>query len=140
MQKLAGSNTSVYAGAYTQDYRENLQSDSLHMPRSMVTTAHSSMLAARLSHFFDLRGTSMTIDTACSTSTVGLHLACQSLRSGESDCAIVAGSSMHLRPESFINISVTGYALSFNLFPAVSIHSLPRHKSLKQIIKLKNAY
>ncbi|KAI0857178.1 hypothetical protein F4860DRAFT_528288 [Xylaria cubensis] len=108
MQDLAGSNTSVYAGAWTQDYRDLLGSDPLHTPRSIAITSNATMLSARISHFFDLRGSCMTLDTACSTTSLGLHLACQSLRSGESKCAIVAGSSMHFRPESFVGVSGIG--------------------------------
>lgn len=41
-------------------------------------------MANRISYFFNLRGPSMTIDTGCSGSLVSVHLAAQSLRSGES--------------------------------------------------------
>lgn len=66
------------------------------------------MLANRVSHFFDLKGHSTSIDTACSTSLIGLHLACQSLRSGDSDAAIVGGASLHLSPETFSTFSTLG--------------------------------
>ena len=46
-------------------------------------TSHS-ILANRLSYMLDLRGPSVSIDTACSASLVAVHLACESLRSGES--------------------------------------------------------
>ena len=54
--------------------------------RTLTGTLHS-VLANRLSYFLDLRGPSLSIDTACSSSLVAIHLACQSLRCGESDIA-----------------------------------------------------
>ena len=47
-----------------------------------IGTLHS-VVANRLSYLLDLRGPSLSIDTACSSSLVAIHLACQSLRSGE---------------------------------------------------------
>ena len=60
------------------------------------------MLANRISHFYDLRGPSMALDTACSSSLYALHLACQSLRSGESTSSIVGGSNLILSPETMM--------------------------------------
>ncbi|OBG80574.1 polyketide synthase [Mycobacterium sp. E3298] len=51
-------------------------------------------LATRVSHQFDLRGPSITVQTACSSSLVAVHLACQSLLSGECDLALAGGVSL----------------------------------------------
>ncbi|WP_051385658.1 type I polyketide synthase [Actinokineospora inagensis] len=51
-------------------------------------------LPTRVSYKLDLRGPSMAVQTACSTSLVAVHLACQSLRSGESDLALAGGVSL----------------------------------------------
>lgn len=51
-------------------------------------------LATRVSHQFDLRGPSITVQTACSSSLVAIHLACQSLLSGECDMALAGGVSL----------------------------------------------
>ncbi|KAL8954143.1 MAG: hypothetical protein Q9222_000026 [Ikaeria aurantiellina] len=58
-----------------------------------------SMLANRISWFFGLTGTSLNVDTACSSSLVALDLACQNLRNGDSDMAVVAGCNLTFGPD-----------------------------------------
>ena len=67
-------------------------------PHTRTGTALS-MLANRVSYLLGLEGPSLTIDTACSSSLVAVHLACQSLRAGESELAIAGGVHLNLNPE-----------------------------------------
>ncbi len=53
-------------------------------------------LSTRLSHILDLRGPSITVQTACSTSLVATHMACQSLLNGECDMALAGGVTIEL--------------------------------------------
>jgi acyl transferase domain-containing protein len=53
-------------------------------------------LATRASFIFNLRGPSLVVQTGCSSSLVGVHLACQSLTSGECDMALAGGVSISL--------------------------------------------
>jgi phthiocerol/phenolphthiocerol synthesis type-I polyketide synthase E len=53
-------------------------------------------LATRVSHLFNLRGPSMTIQTACSSGLVAVHQACQSLLSGECDMVLAGGVSLRI--------------------------------------------
>jgi len=53
-------------------------------------------LSTRISYKLDLRGPSISVQTACSTSLVAIHLACQSLLSGESDMAIAGAVSVRV--------------------------------------------
>jgi len=98
MDNLVGSDTGCYVGCFTRDYHELLMSDVETAPMYAGTGTGFSLLSNRISWFFDLRGPSMTLDTACSSSLVGLHLACQSLRAGESKMALVCGANLLLSP------------------------------------------
>ncbi|GAB1201027.1 hypothetical protein APSETT444_010412 [Aspergillus pseudonomiae] len=57
------------------------------------------MTANRVSYFFDMKGPSVTVDTACSGSLTALHLACQSLRTGDASMAVAAGVNVILSHE-----------------------------------------
>ncbi|MBE3042652.1 type I polyketide synthase [Candidatus Bathyarchaeota archaeon] len=105
-ERLVGSNTSVFVGSLSSDYKAISGEDSgLTMPMYYPTGIGGSMLANRLSYFYDLRGPSIMIDTACSSSLGGMYLACQSLISGSSDQAIVGGSNVILDPRCWSSMS-----------------------------------
>ncbi|RYP02285.1 hypothetical protein DL764_005851 [Monosporascus ibericus] len=94
LEKVAGSNTSVYVGVFGKDYGEMLSRDPENAPVYAATGNGFAILSNRISYFFDLKGPSVTLDTACSASLTALHLACQSLRTGESKMAIVGGTNI----------------------------------------------
>jgi acyl transferase domain-containing protein/NAD(P)-dependent dehydrogenase (short-subunit alcohol dehydrogenase family)/acyl carrier protein len=108
-EQLAGSRASVFIASYHNDYAQ-LQHNDIEAidPRTLTGTLHS-VLANRLSYFLDLRGPSVSIDTACSSSLVATHLACQSLRFGESDVAIAGGVSLMITPELLVSMSKVGF-------------------------------
>jgi len=107
LDKIAGSNTSVYAGACFQDYHDSLMRDPTTLPRFFLTGNGAAMISNRISHF----GESMSIDTGCSTTLTLLHMACQSLRTGNSKISIVGGSNVLLNPDIYITLSNLGYVL-----------------------------
>lgn len=76
IEKIAGTETGVFVGSFTNDYREMLFRDAEAAPRYTATGAGSELLSNRLSWFYDLRGPSMTIGTACSSSLVAVHQVC----------------------------------------------------------------
>ncbi|KAK2052272.1 ketoacyl-synt-domain-containing protein, partial [Colletotrichum caudatum] len=107
MARIAGSRTSVFVATFGSDYTDLLQHDPDSMPYYQATGSGYSraIISNRLSHFFDLRGPSVTVDTACSGGLAALHLACQSIRSGETAQAVVGGSSVILHPHQFDSLS-----------------------------------
>lgn len=95
---LAKSRTGVFIGASTADYRDHLVSGSPDLEVYDVTGSSNSFAAGRLSYSLGLTGPSLVVDTACSSSLVAVHLACQSLRSGESELALAGGVNLILSP------------------------------------------
>lgn len=87
MESSAGSQTGVYFAASTRDYEVLMYRDPELTPKYMGTGIGTSLLANRVSWFFDFLGPSITLDTACSGSLTAVHLACQSLRNRE--CSMV---------------------------------------------------
>ncbi|CUU48522.1 type I polyketide synthase [Clostridium beijerinckii] len=62
-------------------------------------------VAARVSHCLNLSGPSLTVNSACSSSLSALHLACESIRTGQCKMAIVGGVNLNTSPTPFIGLS-----------------------------------
>jgi len=95
---LRHSQTGVFSGACVGEYGYLATSDLSQVDAWSGTGGALSIIANRVSYFFDLRGPSVTIDTACSSSLVAVHMACQSLRAGESNLAFAGGVNLLLSP------------------------------------------
>lgn len=103
--EAAGSKTAVYVGAASTDMGIIHADDpSMTGPYAMTGTSLS-IIANRLSYFFDLHGPSMTIDTACSSSLVALHEACRAMEAENLPMALVGGVNVLLSPLSFVGFS-----------------------------------
>ncbi|KAI1418873.1 polyketide synthase [Xylaria sp. FL1777] len=104
-ESYSGTDTAVYVATFTADFERSIYKDPLDMPRYYLTGSERSILANRISHFFDLRGPCVALDTACSGGLVALHHACQSLRTGESRAAVVASANLILAPDQHVGMS-----------------------------------
>jgi len=109
--KLRGTDVGVFIGAFSLDYHALQFGDPFQRSVSTYTAAGSmaTMLSNRISYIYDFRGPSMTIDTACSSSLVSLHLACESLRSGESSMALAGGVVLTFAPQYTVVESAGGF-------------------------------
>lgn len=99
LEDVLGSRTSVHTGSFSIDYFIQLIRDADRLPQYTAVGAAQTMLANRISWFFDLHGVSYNIDSACSSSAVAVDHACELLRSGSVDMSIAAGSNLILDPE-----------------------------------------
>jgi phthiocerol/phenolphthiocerol synthesis type-I polyketide synthase B len=105
---LRRSQTGVFTGACFSEYGYLGSTDLPRVDAWSNTGGALSIIANRLSYFLDLRGPSLTVDTACSSSLVAVHLACQSLRTGDADLALAAGVNLLLSPAVFHGFDQAG--------------------------------
>jgi acyl transferase domain-containing protein len=107
-ERLSGTQAGVFIGISTNDYGR-LQWNDLERIDGYAGTGNALSIAAnRISYLFDFRGPSLAIDTACSSSLVAVHLACCSLRNGESTLALAGGANLILSPAIAINFTKAG--------------------------------
>jgi acyl transferase domain-containing protein/acyl-CoA synthetase (AMP-forming)/AMP-acid ligase II/acyl carrier protein len=103
--RLAGSATGTFIGVSSIDYM-HLQLLLGAENDAYVATGNTQSIASnRLSYLLDLRGPSVSVDTACSSALVALHQACQSLRDRECNLALAGGVSVVLSPLATIALS-----------------------------------
>ncbi|KAK6065016.1 lovastatin nonaketide synthase [Seiridium cupressi] len=102
IEDLAGSQTAAYVGVMCNDYAHITYHDLESLPKYVATGTAASILSNRISYFFNWTGPSMTIDTACSSSLIATHQAVQSLRKGESNLAVAAGTNLIFGPTNFV--------------------------------------
>lgn len=98
--RLSGGKTGVFIGVWADEYGYYAKANT---PASeMLEVAGSALFAAssRISYQFDLRGPDVSANAACSSSLVAVHLAAQSLRSGECTVALAGGVNIQIRHET----------------------------------------
>lgn len=116
LESIRGSKTSVFVAVFSHDYDRFVYKDVADVPQYHTTGAGAAIFSNRISYLFDLKGPSMTIDTGCSGSLVALHQACQSLRYGESNMAIVGGTNLILGPDQMVAMSMLSYVFPNTIF------------------------
>jgi len=107
---LGGSPTGVFFGMGSAEYlKHTLFSGTPERINSYTGTGNTPSVApGRVSYLLGLQGPSIAIDTACSSSLVAVHLAMQSLQSGESELALAGGVNVMVAPELSIFLCSIG--------------------------------
>ncbi|HRI64616.1 MAG TPA: polyketide synthase, partial [Polyangium sp.] len=107
-ERIVGTKCGVFVGIWAPDYQLRvLTRDTNDLDAYCFTGTILSTAAGRLSYTLGAQGPCMSIDTACSSSLTAIHLACQSLRSGESSMAIAGGVNLMLAPSTTKLLSKT---------------------------------
>ncbi|MBP6601220.1 MAG: type I polyketide synthase, partial [Verrucomicrobiales bacterium] len=102
---LRGSKTAVYVGIASNDYANVAQSDPRNVDVHTNSGSTLSIASNRISYLFDLKGPSVSVDTACSSALVAINLACESVWSGEATMALAGGVNALLTPDASIGFS-----------------------------------
>nr|WP_041408079.1 polyketide synthase Pks13 [Segniliparus rotundus] len=96
--ELKGKDVGVFLGSSTNDYTFVVLADPTKTHPYAITGTATSVIAGRVSYYFDFHGPAISLDTACSSALVAVHQAVRSLRAGESSVAIAGGVNMLLTP------------------------------------------
>ncbi|WP_329812378.1 type I polyketide synthase [Streptomyces sp. GSL17-113] len=102
---LRGTATGVFAGAIGQDYGPIVDASGIDADGYLATGSATSVASGRIAYVLGLEGPAVTVDAACASSLVALHLAVQSLRSGECSLALAGGAQVMASPSTFREFS-----------------------------------
>ncbi|AFX99663.1 ptzD [Candidatus Endolissoclinum faulkneri L2] len=105
---IKGVACGIFVGGGQSDYVNLLPRDGVELSGQMLLGNTSSVLAARLAYFLDLKGPSLAIDTACSSGLVATHYAVRSLLDGECEIALAGGINLMLTPQMHVMTAASG--------------------------------
>lgn len=98
----------IFVGTSSGDYLSLLRDRGVADSGQVFLGNSGSVLAGRLAYFMNLKGPTVALDTACSSSLVAVHLACQSIRSGDCGMAIAGGIGLMVTPQMYLWNSRSG--------------------------------
>ncbi|HDR8161560.1 TPA: polyketide synthase dehydratase domain-containing protein [Bacillus cereus] len=104
-ESLSGSRCGMYTGVIQTHYDWMLKRSDKALDGQFITSTATGFPSARVAYTLNLMGPTMSIDTACSSSLVAIHLACNSIRNGESDLMLAGGVNMLPSPDTYIMCS-----------------------------------
>ena len=105
---LHGSDTGVYVGLAAQEYGPRGYDEKGGFAGYLATGIPTCIASGRVAYTLGLHGPAVTVETGCSSALVSVHLAAQSLRSGECDLAVAGGVTVVCSPSAYIGLSRQG--------------------------------
>ncbi len=105
---LRGRPVGVFMGSMWSDYARLTSGDEAVVAAYTAIGQNTSIISARVSYFLDFRGPSLTVNTACSSWAVAIHMACESVLSGESEMALAGGVHVIASPQSTVAMTKFG--------------------------------
>ncbi|WP_188068931.1 SDR family NAD(P)-dependent oxidoreductase [Brevibacillus brevis] len=106
-----GGNVGVYVGVMYEEYQLYASAEQA-LGRALAIAGSPASIANRVSYFCNFHGPSMAVDTMCSSSLTGIHLACHSLQRGECEVAIAGGVNVSIHPNKYLYLSQGKFASS----------------------------
>ncbi|WTW41885.1 SDR family NAD(P)-dependent oxidoreductase [Streptomyces sp. NBC_00015] len=102
---LRGRRIGFYTGVMHHDYAPRVRQVPEDLEAYLGRGSTGSFASGRVSYTLGIEGPSVTVDTACSSSLVAIHLAVQSLRTGESEMALAGGAAVMADSKMFVEFS-----------------------------------
>nr|APX43990.1 polyketide synthase [Pestalotiopsis microspora] len=108
LEKIASTRTAVFAACFTADWQQMSFKEHSFRHSLAATGVDPGIISNRISHIFNLNGPSIMCNTACSSSVYALHNACNALRNGEAEGAIVGGVDLIITVDQHMNTAKLG--------------------------------
>ncbi|EEP76517.1 hypothetical protein UREG_01366 [Uncinocarpus reesii 1704] len=122
LKDVAGTTTACFVGCFTLDYLLMTFKEPDFRHSYAATGVDPGIISNRISHVFNLKGPSITVNTACSSSVYALHNACNALRNNECSAAVVGGTNLILTVDQHMNTAKLGV-----LSPTSTCHTFNAH-------------
>jgi len=107
-QKVAGSKTGVFIGNVWNDFERTRIRKRAPITQHSAVGQSASIIANRVSYAYGFKGPSIVLDSACSSSLLAVHLACNSIQEGDSELAIAGGINIMIEPDDFVALTKFG--------------------------------
>ncbi|KAL4749621.1 hypothetical protein BDW72DRAFT_194652 [Aspergillus terricola var. indicus] len=108
LTQVTGSSTGCFVASFTSDFQQMAFKEPAFRHGLAATGVDPGIISNRISHIFNLKGPSMLVNTACSSSVYAIHNACNALRNGECAAAVVGGVNLVLTVDQHMNTAKLG--------------------------------